>query len=127
MNLKQNLSIFFHLISSKKNRNGLYPIWVSVTLDGKRTEISTGRQIHPTHWDQSAERATALCPDQVPLKEYLDLTSSELKRHYTILLSSRPSAVAEDVKKRFLFITFTRLLFSASTIGNLIFCDSVSV
>ena len=101
MNLKQNLSIFSYLISSKKNKNGLHPIWVRGTLDGKRTEISTGRQINPTHWDQSAEKATALCPDQMALNEYLDLTASELKRHYNILLSSRPSVMAEDIKKSY--------------------------
>ena len=111
MNLKQNFSILFHLNSAKQNKYGLCPIYIRITLDGKRAEISTGRQIEPDHWDQSLERASARCIDHSTLNEFLDLTVAEIKKRYNILLTTKPHVTAEDIKKNFLGIKEQKMTF----------------
>ena len=52
MKVKQNLSILIWANPSKKDKNGLYPLNVRITIDGKRSEISIGKKVHPEKWDK---------------------------------------------------------------------------
>lgn len=111
MNLKQNFSILFHLNSAKQNKYGLCPIYIRITLDGKRAEISTGRQVDPDHWDQTIERANTRCIDHSTLNEFLDLTVAEIKKHYNILLTTKPHVTAEHIKKSLMGIKEQKMTF----------------
>lgn len=48
-----NAKVTTHLYprAAKANKNGLQPIYIRVTLDGKRKEISTKHYINPKTWD----------------------------------------------------------------------------
>ncbi|WP_162618650.1 Arm DNA-binding domain-containing protein [Pedobacter yulinensis] len=44
MKVNENLSILFYLNTPKKSRDGLVPIYVRITVDGKKDEFSSGKK-----------------------------------------------------------------------------------
>jgi site-specific recombinase XerD len=49
--MKSNVSLWFHLRTSKMNEKNQAPIYLRITVDGKRVELSTGHYILPDTWN----------------------------------------------------------------------------
>lgn len=113
------------------NKQGLAPIWVRITIDGKRAESSIGKQINPNFWEAENGVVSSKCSDARHLNDYLILLKSEILRHYNILLSTKEIVTPEDVKNSFkgkkeakktflqLFDQFNQHLSERREIGNL--------
>lgn len=101
MNFNQTFSVLFWLNKSKVNKKGLIPIWVRITIDGKRAECSIKRQILTEYWNPEKGQATREWVDASTLNEYLLIVRSDILRHYNILLSSSSYVTAEDVKRSY--------------------------
>jgi site-specific recombinase XerD len=101
MNLSQNLSITFRLNYSKKNAQGLIPIWCRITIDGRRAQFSTSQQVLVEHWDKEESRVNKKCPLAQAINETLEGTNFELRKHYHVLLASKEYVTAEDLKKSY--------------------------
>lgn len=56
MNFKQNLTVLFWLYRQKAKADGKAPIYARITIDGKYTEISTGKKVNPASWDSEAKQ-----------------------------------------------------------------------
>jgi hypothetical protein len=56
MNFKQNLTVLFWLYRQKAKADGKAPIYARITIDGKYTEISTGKKVNPASWDSDAKQ-----------------------------------------------------------------------
>lgn len=50
MKVNQSMSILFWLYTQKKDDSGKAPIYCRITLDGNRTQFSTGKKIESTLW-----------------------------------------------------------------------------
>ena len=46
----------FYVKEVKKDRTGEAPIYLRITVNGERAEISTNRRVNPGFWDKSSER-----------------------------------------------------------------------
>lgn len=98
MNLDQSFSILFWLRRAKQTSDGLVPIWIRITVDGKRAEVAAKRKILPEHWDVLTSRANASCPNAKILNDYLKDVDAEITKRYNILLTTKDYVTAEDVK-----------------------------
>ena len=56
--MNQTLGILFYLKHAKALANGEVPIYLRITVDGKRAEHSIQRYIHPDNWNGKGGRAT---------------------------------------------------------------------
>lgn len=101
MNLNQTFSILFWLNKSKTNKEGLVPIWVRITIDGRRAECSVKKQILLGHWDAENCKANKSCPEASSINQHLVLVQAEITKKYNVLISSVESVSAEDVKNSF--------------------------
>jgi integrase len=101
MNLQQTFSILFWLNKSKANKEGLIPIWVRITVDGKRTECSVKKQIRLEHWDNENNKAQNGSPNAKAINQHLVLVEAEITKHYNVLLTSQDQVTSEDVKNSF--------------------------
>lgn len=101
MNLNQTFSILFWLNKAKTNKQGLIPIWIRITLDGKRAECSTQKQVHPKFWDQENNKVFDRYCEAKAINDYLILVKADLIRHYNILLSTKEYVTAEDLKNNY--------------------------
>jgi site-specific recombinase XerD len=54
--MKNKIATHFYVKESKKNKNGVAPIYLRITVNGERAEISTNKGIIPELWDKASER-----------------------------------------------------------------------
>lgn len=54
--MKNRIITHFYLKELKKNRNGEAPIYLRITINGERSEISTNRKVNPALWNKTSER-----------------------------------------------------------------------
>lgn len=55
--MRQKFSLLFYLRNNRMDSNGMIPIFMRVTVDGKRSEVSTGKKIRRSSWNPQAGRA----------------------------------------------------------------------
>ena len=101
MNLNQTFSILFWLNKAKMNKQGLIPIWIRITVDGKRAECSTQKQIHPKFWDAENNKVLDKYSESRSINDYLTLVKADILKRYNILLSTKDFVTPEDVKNNY--------------------------
>src|SRR3546814_8141294 len=55
--MSSKLTILFYGKTSKTTKEGLLPIYLRVTINGKRFEVSTGRYLDASRWSVASGRA----------------------------------------------------------------------
>lgn len=101
MQTSKTFSIHFWLKMDKK-RGNLAPIYVRITVNGKRAEISLKRDISVTYWDTRSKRAKPRTPGAKALNAYLDDIYSNLLDCHKQLTSEFKLVTAHNIKTRFL-------------------------
>jgi site-specific recombinase XerD len=76
MNAK--ISSTFILKSAKTTSKGLIPIYMRVTVDGKRFEISTQKQVEKSKWSTEMRKMKGNSEEARSINEYLTLLSNKL-------------------------------------------------
>jgi site-specific recombinase XerD len=90
--------ISFQLKRSKINKNGLVPINMRITLDGKRLELSTHRRISPSSWDSQAAYAIRENDESIILNHYLDALKAKVRKQYNVLESLGKEITLEAIR-----------------------------
>jgi len=54
--MKNKILTHFYVKEAKKDKKGEAPIYLRITVNGERAEISTNRKVNPELWDKSANR-----------------------------------------------------------------------
>ncbi len=81
-----DLSILFTLKKSKADKVGQVPIYLRITVNGKRTEVSVNRKIEISKWDSKLQRAKGRSEAARTLNSHLDTIESQIKRDFNKLL-----------------------------------------
>jgi len=55
--MRTTLTLLFSLRKPKNYESGEMPVYLRITVDGKRTELAMGRKCDPDKWDNKAGRA----------------------------------------------------------------------
>ena len=89
--MNSNFAILFYPRTSKRDQNGLAPIYMRITVGGKRVEISTQRKIDPDKWNPVKNRASGTTLDIKRLNSYLDSALSKVyEKHQELLMRNLP-------------------------------------
>jgi len=96
--MEHAMYISFQMKRSKINKKGLAPINMRITLDGKRLELSTHRNISPSSWDNQLGCATGANDEAVILNNYLAALKSKVQRQFNILESLGEEITAGALK-----------------------------
>jgi hypothetical protein len=70
--MKVNVNLLFYLKKIKNYESGSVPIYLRLTIAGKRAEVSTGRECEPQRWNAAAGRASGTTEAIKLLNRYLD-------------------------------------------------------
>jgi hypothetical protein len=54
--MKNKIVIHFYVKEARIDSKGEAPIYLRITLNGERAEISTNRKVNPENWDKASER-----------------------------------------------------------------------
>ena len=96
--MKNNLSILFYLKKAKTTKNGEVPIYLRITIDGQRAELSTQRKIFPLEWNAISGNAKGNSEKIKNLNAFLLNIKNEVQFHYNILVSKNECITADALR-----------------------------
>ena len=69
--MKTNFSLLFYMKKPKNYQTGLVPVYIRITVNSKRTEITTGRECDPSTWNTASGRLNGTKKKLSPLTPIL--------------------------------------------------------
>jgi len=70
--MKTNFSMLFYLKKQKNYTSGLAPVYLRITVDGERAEVTTNRECEPEKWNSHSGRPTGTKENIKSLNAFLD-------------------------------------------------------
>jgi len=89
--MKNKIVTHFYLKESKKDNNGEAPIYLRITINGERAEISANRRIKPDLWDKASERVTGRGEAARVINSILNNTLGKVEKHFSGFDTKRES------------------------------------
>ena len=100
MTTQHTFSILFWLNKSK-TKDGQAPIWVRITVDGKRKEVSVKRKLDVKLWNSKKGRANGTRQEAREINHYLDQVQNQLHGIYQEMKAANQLVTAEAIKNLF--------------------------
>ena len=100
--MSKTFGLLFYLKKNKASASGKLPIYLRITIDGKRTEISTKRTIEIKKWSVEANKAIGRTEDIRELNAYLDSLVSKVYQCQRDLIQDNKEVTTETLKNKFL-------------------------
>lgn len=101
MTTQHTFSILFWLNKSK-TKDGQAPIWVRITVDGKRKEVSVKRKLDVKLWNSKKGRAIGTRQEAREINHYLDQVQNQLHGIYQEIKATNQLVTAEVIKNQFI-------------------------
>jgi hypothetical protein len=70
--MKTNFSLLFYMKKPKNHFKGAVPIYLRITVNDNRSEVTTGRSCEPTQWNSGLGRANGSKEEIKTLNTFLD-------------------------------------------------------
>lgn len=102
MNAK--LSILFYAKRAKTTTDGLVPIYIRVTVDGERIELSTKRYTHPDKWSIEGSCMKGTTTEAKSTNSYLDALKAKVYDYHQQLIREDEIVNAENMRNKILGI-----------------------
>ena len=93
-----DLNVLFYVKKTKKNRAGEVPIYLRITVNGQRAEMSTRKSIKPNLWDSKGQRIKGKSEKVRLLNNYIDEIENKLNRIYNIAIQEKQRVSANYLK-----------------------------
>jgi hypothetical protein len=90
-NMKTNFSLLFYMKKPKNYQSGVVPIYLRITVNGKRAEASTSRECDPVRWNAQAGRANGTKEEIRAFNAYLDDLQKKVYETVLAKFFCRPS------------------------------------
>jgi len=100
--MKTKITLHFYAKSTKANANGLLPIYVRLTVDGKRLEFSTKKFVEKTKWSNELSKMKGTTEEARSINSYLDLMKSKVLDVQMELLHRNEALSIENFKNKLL-------------------------
>jgi len=102
MNMQNTFGVVFYLRKYKTTSNGKTPIYARITVNGKRSDISTKRTIEENNWNAKKGMAKGSRQEISLLNNYLEKFRSGIVENYQALILQKKPVTADLIKDRFL-------------------------
>jgi site-specific recombinase XerD len=100
--MKQLFSQIFFLKKSKSGEGNLSTVYLRITIDGIRTELSTGRQCESKKWMSNAGRLSGKTEEVRSFNAYLDAIEHRIYDIHKDLISRNEPITGELIKAKYL-------------------------
>ena len=100
--MNKTFGLLFYLKKSKVDAQGKCPIYLRITIDGKRTEISSKRTIEAERWSIEANKAIGRTEDIRELNAYLDSLTTKVYQSQRDLIQDNKPVTSETLKNKIL-------------------------
>lgn len=102
--MKNRISILFYSKSAKISKNGLLPIYLRITVDGVRIEISTSRFVEKSKWSVEGGKMKGNSEEARTINSYLDIIKNKVNETERTMLNNNLEITANTFKNKFLGI-----------------------
>lgn len=100
--MKTNFSLLFYIKKQKNYLTGTAPIYLRITVAGKRSEITSGRECEPERWNAKTGRMSGTKQDTRNFNAYLDTLQHQVYQAHKDLTESNEAITADSIKNRFI-------------------------
>lgn len=103
--MKSKITVLFYIKRTKTNKLGQCPIFVRITVDGKRTENSTGLFIDAKNWSSKAGKFIGKSQESRLINEQLDILKYKIFNTKNELLNAAETVTVANLKNKLLGIS----------------------
>ena len=100
--MKTKVSTLFYAKKAKAAANGLIPIYMRITINGKRIELSTNRFIEISKWSTEAGKIKGSSEEARSINNHLDLLKSQIRDAEMELIHKKIALTTETIKSKLL-------------------------
>ena len=100
--MKTKITLHFYAKSTKANANGLLPIYVRLTVVGKRLEFSTKKFVEKSKWSNELSKMKGTTEEARSINSYLDLMKSKVLDAQMELIHRNQTLSIENFKSKLL-------------------------
>jgi hypothetical protein len=101
---RATFNILFFIKKTKLLKDGKAPIYLRVTVNGKRSEIAIKRSISPNLWDTLKTKAKGNSKESLIINDYLNSVRGQIYTHHQELQERRKTITAKSLTNAFLGI-----------------------
>ena len=102
--MNKTLGILFYVKRAKIDDNGKAPIYVRITVDGIRSELSIKRSIELDRWQPSAGKVKGTNEEARSINSYIDTVKMKIYEHQKKLMDNNKTITSEAIKNSMLGI-----------------------
>jgi len=99
--MKSNFHLLFYIRKQKNYKGGAMPIYMRITVNGKRADMSAGRECEPVKWNSQAGRAIGTKEEIKSLNNYLDSLQSKVRDAHQVLIDANQTITTESLLNQF--------------------------
>jgi len=99
--MKSNFHLLFYIRKQKNYKGGAMPIYMRITVNGKRADMSAGRECEPVKWNNHAGRAIGTKEEIKSLNNYLDSLQSKVRDAQQALIDANQTITTESLLNQF--------------------------
>ena len=96
--MKYDLNVLFVLRKAQEDKKGFAPIYLRITVNGERAELSANRKIEPRKWDSNSQRAIGRSEYARTLNDYLDSMENQVKGSFNSMIDKQNEISASILK-----------------------------
>ncbi len=96
--MKTNFSLLFYMKRQKNYSAGAAPIYLRITVKGKRSELATGRSLEPGRWNSRSGRAIGTKEEYRVFNTHLDQLQNQVYDAYNKIIQSGNEITAQAIK-----------------------------
>lgn len=100
--MKHKMSILFYAKSAKTGKNGLVPIYLRITIDGIRVELSTSKFIEISKWNSIANKMKGTSEEARLINSHLDILKNKVYDIEKFIIQHDLEYTATTFKNKFL-------------------------
>jgi site-specific recombinase XerD len=88
------------LKKSKQNKKGKVLIYTRITIDGSRSEISTGLKVAPDMWNQAKARVMSKSEEAMNINARLKAVEADIQKQFLLMESNEQVITARELANR---------------------------
>ena len=100
--MKTKITLHFYAKSTKANAAGLLPIYVRLTVDGKRLEFSTKKFVENSKWSSELSKMKGTTEEARSINSYLDLMKTKVFNAQMEIMHRNENLNIENFKEKLL-------------------------
>ncbi len=100
--MNNSFSTLFYPKGNDVDKNGLAPLYMRITVDGKRSELSVKRKINPEKWNSQAGKMKGTTQEIRELNRFMDHTRAKVNMIYDRLMEEGLEVTPLLIKNAFL-------------------------